>query len=92
MSSESKSAKLTFGWIALLVTILPVGFFAAIQTLNWSGLPVYFALLGVYLAFYGLAHGIMNYPLIGQDTQLSFILLFAVLGAIEIRRRLKPNN
>lgn len=40
----------------------------------------------------GLAHGIMNYPLIGQDTQLSFILLLTVIGATEIMQRLKPQT
>ena len=34
----------------------------------------------------GLVHGLMNFPLIGQETQLSFIILLAAIGYVEIAR------
>jgi len=40
----------------------------------------------------GLVHGVMNFPLIGSDTQLSVLILFAVIGCVEIFRLLKPKK
>ena len=35
----------------------------------------------------GLVHGLMDYPLIGKDTQLSFIILLAAIACVEIGQR-----
>ena len=32
----------------------------------------------------GLVHGLMDYPLIGKDTQLSFLILLAAIGCVEL--------
>ncbi|PKN99226.1 MAG: hypothetical protein CVU43_15450 [Chloroflexi bacterium HGW-Chloroflexi-5] len=32
----------------------------------------------------GLIHGVMDYPLIGKDSQLSFIILIAAIGLVEL--------
>ena len=34
----------------------------------------------------GLVHGLMDFPLIGQETQLSFLILLAAIGYVEIAR------
>lgn len=34
----------------------------------------------------GLVHGLMDFPLIGLKTQLSFIILLAAIGCVEIAR------
>lgn len=34
----------------------------------------------------GLVHGLMNFPLIGQETQLSFFILLAAIGYVETAR------
>jgi membrane protease YdiL (CAAX protease family) len=36
------------------------------------------------LLLVGLVHGVMDYPLIGKDTQLNFILLLAAIACVEI--------
>ncbi|MEM5775060.1 MAG: type II CAAX endopeptidase family protein [Anaerolineaceae bacterium] len=41
----------------------------------------------------GLVHGLIDYPLIGKDTQLSFLILLAAIGCVELVRlaaRSKP--
>lgn len=44
----------------------------------------------------GLVHGVMDYPLIGKDSQLSFIILIAAIGLVEffqlVQRRRNANN
>lgn len=35
----------------------------------------------------GLVHGLMDYPLVGKDTQLSFVILLAAIAWVEIARR-----
>lgn len=44
----------------------------------------------------GLVHGVMDYPLIGKDSQLSFIILIAAIGLVEffqlVKRRYNANN
>jgi membrane protease YdiL (CAAX protease family) len=37
----------------------------------------------------GLVHGVMNYPIIGQQTQASFFVLLAAIGCVEIVRWVK---
>jgi len=37
----------------------------------------------------GIVHGVMDYPLIGKDSQLSFIILIAAIGLVEIFRLLR---
>lgn len=34
----------------------------------------------------GLVHGLMDYPLVGKNTQISFIILLAAIGCVEIAR------
>lgn len=34
----------------------------------------------------GLVHGVMDFPLIGEDSQLSFIILIAAIGLVELFR------
>jgi len=34
----------------------------------------------------GLVHGLMDFPLLGQETQLSFLILLAAIGYVEIAR------
>ena len=34
----------------------------------------------------GLVHGVMDFPLIGEDSQLSFIILIAAIGLVELTR------
>ncbi|MDO9120573.1 MAG: hypothetical protein Q7U31_02220, partial [Anaerolineaceae bacterium] len=36
----------------------------------------------------GLIHGVIDYPLIGKDSQLSFIILIAAIGLAELFRLL----
>lgn len=55
MPIGTKSAKMTFGVIALLAAALPVCFFATIEAFDLSGLAVYFVQMGLYLVFYVLA-------------------------------------
>jgi membrane protease YdiL (CAAX protease family) len=38
------------------------------------------------LLLVGLVHGVMDYPLIGKDTQLSFIILLTAIACVEIWR------
>ncbi|MBA4383900.1 MAG: hypothetical protein C0410_04135 [Anaerolinea sp.] len=44
----------------------------------------------------GLVHGVMDYPLIGKDSQLSFIILIAAIGLVEffqlVKRRYNADN
>ncbi len=54
-NSGQESARSTFLAIALISVILPVPFFAAVSIFRLSGLPVYFAQLGLYAIFFGLA-------------------------------------
>ncbi len=37
----------------------------------------------------GLVHGVMDYPLIGGDSQLSFIILIAAIGLVELARLIR---
>ncbi|MFO7678583.1 MAG: hypothetical protein R6X34_00890 [Chloroflexota bacterium] len=53
--TENKPEKMLVAFIAVLATILPVCFFAAIEAFALRGLSVYFLQLGLYLALYGLA-------------------------------------
>jgi len=34
----------------------------------------------------GLVHGLMDYPLVGKDTQLSFVILIIAICCVEIAR------
>lgn len=40
----------------------------------------------------GLVHGLMDFPLIGQETQLSFNILLAAIGYVEIARLMKKEK
>jgi membrane protease YdiL (CAAX protease family) len=40
----------------------------------------------------GLVHGVMNYPLIGLETQLSFIILLACIGFVAMARLVPINK
>jgi len=40
----------------------------------------------------GLVHGLMDYPLVGKDTQLSFIILIVAIGRVEIVRLVTKNK
>jgi len=65
-------------WLTLLVSLLVMFLF---------GLG--FAYLFIHsnnIILTGLVHGLMNYPLIGKETQLSFIILLVAIGCAEIVR------
>lgn len=85
---------------------LPVRFFG-IQSgeLDWVTLLVSLVVLFVFgLAFtylfirsgnillVGLVHGLMDYPLVGKETQLSFIILLVAIGCVEIVRLVTKNK
>ncbi len=56
MSDHTKPRNKLFLWIiGLLVLILPVGFFIAINAFDIDGLPLYFFQLGLYAIFFALA-------------------------------------
>ena len=40
----------------------------------------------------GLVHGVMDYPLIGENSQLSFIILITAILCVELFRRRKPKE
>ncbi len=54
-SQISKQNKIVTPVITVTALLLPVLFFTAIKVFNLSGLPLYFAQLGLYALFFGLA-------------------------------------
>jgi len=85
---------------------LPVRIFGILSgELDWVTLLISLVVLFVYgLAFtylfirtgniflVGLVHGLMDYPLVGKDTQLSFIILLVAIGCVEIARLVTKNK
>lgn len=72
-------------WVTLLVSLL-------VMFLLGLGFA-YLFVRSNNIILTGLVHGLMNYPLIGKDTQLSFIILLVAIGCVEIVRltaRKKP--
>ncbi len=65
-------------WLNLLVSLLVMFLFS----LGFA----YLFIRSNNIILTGLVHGLMNYPLIGKETQLSFIILLVAIGCVEIVR------
>lgn len=65
-------------WITLLVSLLVMFLFG----LGFA----YLFIRSNNILLTGLVHGLMDYPLIGKDSQLSFIILLVAIGCVEIVR------
>jgi membrane protease YdiL (CAAX protease family) len=65
-------------WVTLLISLLVL----FLMGLGFS----YLFIRSENIILTGLVHGLMDYPLVGKDTQLSFIILLAAIGCVEIAR------
>ncbi len=65
-------------WLTLLISLVVL--FAMGVGFSW----LYVRSNNILLT--GLVHGLMDYPLIGKDTQLSFLILLAAIACVEIAR------
>ena len=65
-------------WVTLLISLVVLFLFG-------MGFTYLFIRTGnIFLV--GLVHGLMDYPLAGKDTQLSFIILLVAIACVEIAR------
>ena len=65
-------------WVTLLISLL-------VLFLLGLGFCYLFIRSGNILLT-GLVHGLMDYPLVGKDTQLSVVILLVAIGCVEIAR------
>ena len=65
-------------WVTLLISLLVL----FLMGLGFS----YLFIRSGNIILTGLVHGLVDYPLVGKDTQLSFIILLAAIGCVEIAR------
>jgi len=68
-----------FDWVTLLISLL---------VLFLMGLGfTYLFVRSENIFLTGLVHGLMDYPLVGKNTQLSFLILLVAIACVEIARR-----
>jgi membrane protease YdiL (CAAX protease family) len=65
-------------WLTLLVSLVVMFLFS----LGFA----YLFIRSNNIVLTGLVHGLMDYPLIGKESQLSFIILLVAIGCVEIVR------
>ena len=65
-------------WVTLLISLVVLFVFGLAFT--------YLFIRSGNILLVGLVHGLMDYPLVGKDTQLSFIILLVAIGCVEITR------
>jgi len=65
-------------WVTLMISLVVLFLFGL-------GFAYLFIRTG-NIILVGLVHGLMDYPLVGKETQLSFIILLVAIGCVEITR------